>query len=67
MPGMSGVELARKVREVKPGVPVLLATGYSDEIIRSEAEFSVVSKPYRALDLAEAIVALLKKHSEQAA
>ena len=67
MPGMSGVELARKVRDVKAGVPVLLATGYSDEIVKSEAEFSVVAKPYRAQDLSDAIVALLKKHREQAA
>jgi CheY-like chemotaxis protein len=67
MPGMSGVELARRIREVKADVPVLLATGYSDEIVRSGAEFAVVPKPYRPQELAEAIVTLLKRHRERAA
>ena len=67
MPGMSGVDLARKVRELKADVPVLLATGYSGEIVKSRTEFSVLPKPYRPQDLSEAIVALLKKHRERAA
>ena len=67
MPEMSGVELARKIREVKADVPVLLATGYSDEIVKSGAEFAVVPKPYRPQQLAEAIVTLLKRHRERAA
>ena len=67
MPGMSGVELARKIREVKADVPVLLATGYSAEIVKSGAEFAVVPKPYRPQELGEAISTLLKKHREQAA
>ena len=67
MPGMSGVELARKIREVKPDVPVLLATGYSDEIVKSGSEFAVVPKPYRPRELGEAISALLKRHRERAA
>jgi signal transduction histidine kinase/CheY-like chemotaxis protein len=32
MPGMSGVELARKVRALAPAVPILLISGYSDEV-----------------------------------
>jgi CheY-like chemotaxis protein len=67
MPRMSGVELARRIREVKADVPVLLATGYSDEIVKSGAEFAVVPKPYRPQDLAEAIVTLLERHRERAA
>jgi PAS domain S-box-containing protein len=67
MPVMSGVELARKIREVKADVPVLLATGYSDEIVKSGGEFAVVPKPYRPRELAEAIVSLLKRHRERAA
>jgi len=67
MPEMSGVDLARKIREVNADVPVLLATGYSDEIIKGRPEFAVLPKPYRPQDLSEAMATLLKKHREQAA
>ena len=67
MPGMTGIELARKIRDVKADVPVLLATGYSEEIVKSGGEFAVVPKPYRPKELGEAIVALLKRHRERAA
>lgn len=30
MPRMTGIELARKVREIRPDLPIVLATGYSD-------------------------------------
>src|SRR5262249_18418464 len=30
MPGVSGLELLRKVREVRPGLPVIVMTGYAD-------------------------------------
>jgi nitrogen-specific signal transduction histidine kinase/CheY-like chemotaxis protein len=67
MPGLSGVDLARKVREVNVNVPVLLATGYSEEIVKSRPEFAVLPKPYRPQELTEAIATLLKRHREQAA
>src|SRR5690606_6646095 len=30
MPGMTGVELAHRARELRPGLPILLATGYAE-------------------------------------
>jgi CheY-like chemotaxis protein len=65
MPGMSGVELARHIREDHPAVPVLLATGYSDEILKRGSEFSVLSKPFGAADLSKAMSALLAEHSKK--
>ena len=59
MPGMSGVELARRVRQKRPDVPVLLATGYSDEIVKRGSEFAVLAKPFGAADLSKAMTALL--------
>ena len=59
MPGMSGVELARRMRESHPGVPVLLATGYSDEIVKRGSEFNVLAKPFGAADLSKAMAAVL--------
>ena len=64
MPGMSGVELARRVREDHPTVPVLLATGYSDEILKRGSEFAVLSKPFGAADLSKALSSLLAEHDK---
>jgi len=32
MPGMTGVDLARQVREVCPDLPIILSSGYADEV-----------------------------------
>jgi len=53
MPGMSGIELAEALGPVLPGVPVVLTTGYSDEISRAGgAGRPIVFKPYRLETLA---------------
>jgi CheY-like chemotaxis protein len=67
MPGMDGVELAQRIRAQKPSLPILLATGYSEEILRKRPEFTVLTKPYRASDLSAAISAELRKQRERAA
>ncbi|MEX0618552.1 MAG: ATP-binding protein [Pseudohongiellaceae bacterium] len=51
MPGaMTGVELALAVREQRPGLPVLLTTGYADTALvgreHLKQEFPCLSKPY---------------------
>ena len=66
MPGMSGVELARHIREEQPGMPVLLATGYSDELLQRGSEFAVLGKPFGAADLSKAMAALLAEEGEKA-
>jgi signal transduction histidine kinase len=56
MPGMSGLDLAGRLAEQRAGLPVILTTGYSDEIARSGAGGRpVILKPYRPETLAEAI------------
>jgi PAS domain S-box-containing protein len=60
MPGRSGVDLAKAVRERFPGLPVLLATGYSDEVLGGAARgFEVLRKPYGAETLGAALAAAL--------
>jgi signal transduction histidine kinase len=60
MPGMSGLDLAAELAKAKPGLPVILTTGYSDEIARSGAGGRpVILKPYRPETLAAAIEQLL--------
>jgi CheY-like chemotaxis protein len=65
MPGMSGVEFARRVREEHPQVPILLATGYSDEVLKNGSEFAVLSKPFGAADLSKAMAAVLDEHARE--
>jgi DNA-binding NarL/FixJ family response regulator len=37
MPGMTGIETARAIRERHPGIPIVLFSAYLDERLRSEA------------------------------
>jgi CheY-like chemotaxis protein len=61
MPGLSGVAVAQAARERVRGLPVILATGYSDEILGSaNAEYEILRKPYDSASLAAAIVAALE-------
>ena len=47
MPGMSGLELGRLIREHHPETPVVLASGYSDRAAAALAEgFTLLQKPY---------------------
>jgi signal transduction histidine kinase len=53
MPGMSGLQLAERLREKAPGLPVILTTGFSDEISGAGAGgLPIVYKPYRLETLA---------------
>ncbi len=53
MPGMSGLELAERLNRLRPDLPVVLTTGYSDEIARSgTGGRPVILKPYRLESLA---------------
>jgi CheY-like chemotaxis protein len=60
MPGASGVELAGSIRREMPGLPVLLATGYSEELLKTDHDFRVLPKPYDGKSLIEAMAAVLK-------
>ena len=56
MPGMSGLELADALGRVRPDLPVILTTGYSDEIAETGTGGKpVLLKPYRLETLAAAI------------
>ncbi len=62
MPGsIDGCELARRVRAHWPKLPVILTSGYSDELLtaRSISEDIVVPKPYRPQAIVTTIKAVL--------
>ncbi len=45
MPGMSGVQLSAEVNRLAPGLPVLLASGYAEEL-EGRRDLDVLAKPY---------------------
>jgi CheY-like chemotaxis protein len=56
MPGISGIELAKAIRARRPGLPIVLTTGYSEEFARAGApDLPVLLKPYRLDNLAKAL------------
>jgi DNA-binding NarL/FixJ family response regulator len=37
MPGLSGLDIAREVRRIRPDLPVAIASGFIDETLRQAA------------------------------
>jgi two-component system response regulator HydG len=60
MPEMNGVEAFKKIKEMRPGAPVILMTAYSDEELiqsaRDEGVRQIISKPIRIDRLIEMII-----------
>jgi CheY-like chemotaxis protein len=54
MPGMTGLQLAREVRALRPGLPVLLATGYGELPPGNDGILPCITKPFTQQQLAEA-------------
>lgn len=48
--GMTGLELAERLRQLKPGLKVILSTGYSQDMSRlsalKEKGMTLLTKPY---------------------
>ena len=59
MPGMTGVELASKARELLPDLPILLATGYADLPSGTTTDLPRLAKPYQQSELAAHLSRLL--------
>jgi two-component system, cell cycle sensor histidine kinase and response regulator CckA len=59
MPGMSGLEVVRALREIRPDLPVVLASGYINEDFREQALADgvreLIHKPDTVDDLCEAV------------
>ena len=57
--GLNGIELARAARRLRPGLPVLLATGYAGTVAGGEDHgFEVLAKPYDQDTVARRLVEL---------
>lgn len=68
LPDMDGLELARRMRALRPGMPIIVVSGYfySDDTAIQEALSSgliqgFVSKPFLHADIARAVGSLLAR------
>ena len=63
--GMNGLELASKLRTFKPGLKVMVSSGYSTELVQQGApvahDVTYIPKPCSPLDLARAVRRCLDK------
>ncbi|MBN2108657.1 MAG: response regulator, partial [Deltaproteobacteria bacterium] len=59
MPGMNGFDLAREIMRMRPGIPVMLCTGFSENMSPEKAQAAgiraFVMKPLSRLEFAQAI------------
>ena len=57
--GLSGREVAIRARELKPGIKVLLTSGYAEELVHGDdlqrEQLKVLRKPYQQADLVAAL------------
>jgi CheY-like chemotaxis protein len=60
MPRMNGVQLAMAARELRPELPILLATGYAELPSKSDVDLPRISKPYHQDQLAAAVDKVLR-------
>ena len=63
MPGMDGLELARRVRAGRPHMPVILVTAFGGTGLEEQAARlgvdAFIHKPFRPAELAQAVAATL--------
>jgi len=56
MPGLSGIETLGRIRLLRPGLPILVATGFReeglDEVLANHEKVATLMKPYGMADLA---------------
>jgi PAS domain S-box-containing protein len=60
--GMTGLALADRIREDNPHIPILLTTGYNEELVAEgtrKPAMDVLGKPYRRSELADRVNAAL--------
>jgi len=58
--GMDGLALAQKIRQVRPELPVVLTTGYSENARMQRSEFPILQKPYQLQDLSRILADALR-------
>ena len=66
MPGMSGVELGQEIRRRRPGLPVVLTSGYSNVLAEEGRHgFDLLQKPYAAEELSRILLRATRRGLSQ--
>lgn len=64
MPGQNGIELAKQVLEILPDIKIILASGYSEDILKGEfadvENMSFIPKPFSLSDLTKKVYEVMK-------
>ncbi len=60
MPGQTGTALAAAVRTLRPGLPVLMVTGYANVSSKEAGHLPRLAKPFREADLAARVAELVE-------
>jgi DNA-binding NtrC family response regulator len=61
MPNISGVELARWVRQNNPAMPIIFMSGYWDQSVEEFTDVSFLQKPLNLNHLTAAVAEVLEK------
>jgi PAS domain S-box-containing protein len=71
MPKMTGLELASRIRAIRPDIPVILASGYSNSALEHDAKAmgvaEVLRKPLRQSDVALALARAFSRQNSETA
>jgi len=63
MPGMTGLELAEEIKAINPAIPIMLCTGYSEQVTeenyRQMGLAGFVAKPFSAEHLAREVARII--------
>jgi DNA-binding NtrC family response regulator len=69
MPGLIGIDFSKECMKLRPNIPVILCTGYSDLINKKQVAeagiHSFVMKPYVITNLAKTVRKALEKNKEK--
>jgi CheY-like chemotaxis protein len=59
MPGIDGLELAKRIHELEPRMPVICTTGYANVVEESRHYNALLRKPYHVATVAKALKSVL--------
>lgn len=61
MPGMNGEELAERIKQSAPHMPILMITGFPDTVQHRERYTAVVRKPFASAELLRQVALTLTR------